>query len=58
MRRLRALIAGLPMDAAVWRCAQAAPTEQVAAQPRQTSSLDAIRKAGGKVIEIHRDKAG
>lgn len=57
MRRLRALIKGLPPDAAVHRYQQAMPPP---APPRQRrpSSLDEIRKAGGKVIEIHRDKAG
>lgn len=54
MRRLRALVMGLPPDSAVWRRYQ--PSEP--ATPRASSSLDAVRKIGGKVIEIHRDKTG
>lgn len=54
MRRLRALVMGLPADAAVWRSYQQPETPV----QRTSSSLDSIRKIGGKVIEIHRDKAG
>jgi hypothetical protein len=46
---------GLPADAAIWRLYQP-PAE--APIPRTSSSLDAVRKIGGKVIEIHRDKVG
>jgi hypothetical protein len=46
---------GLPLDAAVWR---QQPSEPPVAQRRQSSSPETIRKIGGKVIEIHRDKAG
>jgi hypothetical protein len=43
---------GLPADAAIWR---QQPSEPPAPQRRQSSSLDTIRKVGGKVIEIHRE---
>jgi hypothetical protein len=49
---------GLPPDAAIWRHQASAPPEQSVSQRRQTSSPDTIRKIGGKVIEIRRDKAG
>lgn len=56
MRRLRALIMGLPPDSAARRHQPTGETtEQI--RPRSTSSLDAIRKAGGKVIEIQRAEA-
>lgn len=51
MRRLRALVNGLPADSAIYR----AEPPKAAPALRQSSSLDAIRRAGGKVVEIHRE---
>lgn len=56
MRRLRALIVGLPPDSAIHRY-QPEPVDEPTPIKRQSSSLDAIRRAGGKVIEIRRDEA-
>lgn len=57
MRRLRALIYGLPAES-VFRhsVATADATPTPAAGRRRASSADDIRKAGGKVIEIRRDR--
>lgn len=49
---------GLPVDAAVHRYQEAVPVAPQPRRRRQSSSLDEIRKIGGNVIEIHRDKAG
>jgi len=57
MRRLRALAAGLPADAAIHRFRIAEPAAPPTARPRRTSSFDEIRKIGGKVIDIRRGKA-
>lgn len=54
MRRLRALIMGLPPDAAVRRHYVEPSVEPVPVR-RSSSSLEEIRKIGGKVIEIHRE---